>query len=105
MLRFATTLILLMTFSFTVDAATPLNFGFKQTLQSKILGEARPIFIKLPAGYETQTDRTYPVIYALDGDTHFNLVAGTVQWLSRSGRKNAAAILWWRSPMSTVFAT
>lgn len=39
------------------------------TLASKVLGEDRPLNIALPADYSP--DRTYPVVYALDGGARY----------------------------------
>ena len=38
-----------------------------KSMHSKILNAERQYTIYLPAGYETQTDRTYPVLYLLHG--------------------------------------
>jgi len=48
------------------------NLGKRFTIQSKILGENREILVRLPAGYPSSDAATrYPVIYILDGDSHF----------------------------------
>ena len=36
-----------------------------KSIQSKILNAERQYTVYLPAGYQTQTDRTYPVLYLL----------------------------------------
>jgi predicted alpha/beta superfamily hydrolase len=52
---------------------------------SEVLGEEREIMVALPDGYE-QTSTKYPVLYLLDGRTHFLHATSTVQFLSRNGR-------------------
>ena len=39
----------------------------EKTIHSNILGADRNYTVYLPAGYESQTDRTYPVLYLLHG--------------------------------------
>ena len=53
-----------------------------KTFQSKILGEKRKIRIQVPAG--TNTYDAYPVLYVLDGESQTGMVAGQVQYLSKS---------------------
>jgi len=54
-------------------------------LDSKVLDEERQIMVYLPTGYG-QTGTKYPVLYLLDGRTHFQHASSTVQFLSRNGR-------------------
>lgn len=44
-----------------------INVGVKDSIQSLILGENRPIFVSLPKDYYRET-LSYPVLYLLDGD-------------------------------------
>jgi hypothetical protein len=37
-------------------------------LQSRAVGRPFHIYVRLPAGYDTTADISYPVIYVLDGD-------------------------------------
>ena len=55
------------------------------TILSKYLNEKRPIEIQLPRSYETSPDKKYPLIVVLDGDYMFNIVAGSVDYLSYWG--------------------
>jgi len=57
----------------------------KFQIQSSVLKESRSIFIARPAGYQTETDR-YPVLYLLDGETHFEYVAGMAHFLAENDR-------------------
>lgn len=52
-------------------------------IYSNILGEKREIWVYTPDG-TTDTSKHYPVLYLLDGDTHFNTVVGMVQQLSEA---------------------
>lgn len=58
--------------------------GQKITLESAILGEPRIIQVFTPNNAKDDS-AGYPVIYVLDGETHFRYIAGTVEYLSRDG--------------------
>lgn len=52
-------------------------------IESRILKERRFYSVYLPPSYSQNTDKTYPVVYLLDGDsTHLKAVAGLVEALS-----------------------
>jgi uncharacterized protein len=53
--------------------------GKTDSVQSKILGEQRKIWVHVPDGSANQK---YPVVYLLDGDGHFSSVVGMIQQLS-----------------------
>ncbi|MFH4966708.1 alpha/beta hydrolase-fold protein [Gaetbulibacter sp. M240] len=53
-----------------------------ETFQSQKLGEERQIKILLPRNYESNTDKTYPLLIVLDGDYLFEVVSGNVDFLS-----------------------
>lgn len=55
------------------------------TILSKYLNEKRAIEIQLPRSYETEVDKNYPLMIVLDGDYMFNIVAGSVDYLSYWG--------------------
>ncbi len=40
----------------------------------------------MPNGYDSSTNKRYPVLYTLDGEEHFKRVVGTVDWLKYSAR-------------------
>ncbi len=71
----------------SAQTASPsaIQLGIQTTLQSEIMGEARPLLIYTPDGYE-QSSATYPVIYLLDGDGHLLHTAGATQFLARNGK-------------------
>jgi len=67
------------------DAEPFLSLGEKRELHSNVLDEQREIIVGVPAGYEGGDD-TYPVVYLLDGPSHFHHTTGTARFLARNGR-------------------
>lgn len=65
---------------------TDFVLGETLKLRSTVLEEERVLNVYLPAGYDEKKDRSYPVIYLLDGsaDEDFIHVAGLVQFGSFS---------------------
>ena len=55
------------------------------TIISKYLNEKRAIEIQLPRSYEVEVDKNYPLMIVLDGDYMFNIVSGSVDYLSYWG--------------------
>lgn len=64
-----------------VPRGTPIAIGTSYTIQSGHLEAPRTINIRLPAGYEQQPNRRWPVLYLLDGgvDQDFPHIAGIAQ--------------------------
>ncbi|RNL50117.1 alpha/beta hydrolase [Pedobacter jejuensis] len=62
----------------------PFKFAEVQTIKSSILKENRILNVYLPDGYSSDSSKTYPVIYLLDGSANedFIHVAGLVQFLT-----------------------
>ncbi|UOB18158.1 alpha/beta hydrolase-fold protein [Abyssalbus ytuae] len=58
-----------------------LFFGEKNLIHSKILAEDREYWVHLPMDYEKGTG-TYPVLYITDGDEHFFLASGLIEFMS-----------------------
>ena len=52
------------------------------TIKSSFLNERRAIEIQLPRSYETDVMKNYPLIIVMDGDYMFNIVSGSVDYLS-----------------------
>lgn len=50
-------------------------------IDSKVLGERRQIYIRTPESYPTG-GRSYPVLYVLDAEWHFDLATANVEYLS-----------------------
>lgn len=61
-----------------------ITIGQEVRLKSQILQEERSVLVYLPATY-TLSSASYPVMYLLDGGTHFHHVTGIVQFLSSQG--------------------
>ncbi len=59
--------------------------GENVTFKSNILNEERTIIVYLPASHGIG-DKTYPVMYLLDGGYHYHHASGIVQFLSTQGR-------------------
>ena len=55
------------------------------TILSKILNQNRSIDIQLPRSYDNDLEKKYPLMIVLDGDYMFNLVSGSVDYLSYWG--------------------
>jgi predicted alpha/beta superfamily hydrolase len=86
--RFSFLLFILMTIIHPVQAQEQMEdivLGKRINFQSEVLGEERQIMVYLPTGYH-QTKTKFPVLYLLDGRTHFQHASSTVQFLSRNGR-------------------
>ena len=58
--------------------------GKEINLKSKVLNEERTMLVYLPSSYYL-SDKTYPVLYLLDGGFHFHHTSGIVQFLSAQG--------------------
>ena len=65
--------------------ASPVVIGETVHLQSNILKESRSLLISKPAGYDNSTDR-YPVLYLLDGETHFHFTTGIASFFAENDR-------------------
>tara|TARA_S200000501_G_scaffold216299_1_gene203008 strand:+ start:6835 stop:8013 length:1179 start_codon:yes stop_codon:yes gene_type:complete len=55
------------------------------TILSKILNQKRSVDIQLPRSYDNDLEKKYPLMIVLDGDYMFNLVSGSVDYLSYWG--------------------
>lgn len=65
--------------------AQPIVVGQSQRLRSTVLNEDRTYRVHLPASYAWAKDRRYPVLYVLDGQTHFQHTAGSAGYLAAQG--------------------
>jgi predicted alpha/beta superfamily hydrolase len=60
-----------------------INIGKKYSIRSKVLKEERPYWVSLPSSYNEGNKRQrYPVLYLLDGASHFQSASGVVQFMS-----------------------
>lgn len=76
------TLLILFILSSTISFSQEIKVGFIDSIDSKVLNENRKLIIKLPKGYN-ETQKSYPVIYRLDGDIDLFLeTIGTINRLA-----------------------
>ncbi len=54
------------------------------TIHSKVLNEDRKIYIHCPKPDSTNLDKRFPVLYLMDGENHFELLAQYADYLSRT---------------------
>ena len=69
---------------FSQNTSQDIIIGQKLNLKSQILDEDRSLLISVPDRYELTTTR-YPVLYLLDGNTHFKHGTSTVDFLAGVG--------------------
>jgi predicted alpha/beta superfamily hydrolase len=73
---------------FFVPAQTDnkIVIGKVDSVYSNILGEQRKVWVYVPSGFLGTNDSTtrFPVVYLLDGDSHFQSVVGVIQQLSEA---------------------
>ena len=62
----------------------PISIGERIKLHSELLNEDRTILVSLPPAYEQGRLRC-PVVYLLDGDTHFLQTVATTRFLAAGG--------------------
>ena len=62
-----------------------IRIGHKRSIESKVLGETRELWVHTPRGYD-KSKRSYPVLYLLDGPHHFTHTVGTSGFLARNGK-------------------
>ena len=74
-------LIIILVFFSTINVSfsQEINIGFKDSLQSTILEENRPLSIYLPPSYFSKPKQNYPVLYILDGEYNFRYVSGILE--------------------------
>lgn len=73
------------------DTGEPLVAGLRFTVSSTILQRDRPIRIGLPGGYDVAA--AYPVVYVLDGETHFLHTLASMRFLAAAGRMPPAILV------------
>lgn len=82
--RIVVVLCLLFGFSLSRGQDQSIRIGERTTVHSTMLNEERPLLIYTPDRYGVGTQR-YPVVYLLDGNSHFLPVSGVVQFLAGLG--------------------
>ena len=70
--------------------SNPIENGIRIKFNSRIMGEERTIWIRVPASYNeaSSSTQTYPVIYVLDGKSAFFPVTGVVSFMSEEDHVN-----------------
>ena len=77
--------LLLLGFGTAAGAGDPVVIGETRRIHSAVLNEDRVYRVSLPESYGWAKDRRYPVLFLLDGQTHFVHVAGSVGYLAQQG--------------------
>jgi len=60
------------------------NFGHQYKIQSEILGEERQLLIYIPEEYQNSSEKL-PVVYILEGNTHYKHATISIEKLQKSG--------------------
>lgn len=84
---------LLITFSSAAEQAfeIPRSSVIKLTDQQSKL--SYPVLIKLPRSYSRDKDKTYPVVYLLDGSYAFQVASGATRFAMNSGAMDEAILV------------
>lgn len=78
--------VLLIVFCFNIAfGQDKVVIGQRHLIHSDILKEDRTYQVYLPESYSWALDRSYPVLYVLDGESHFTHTTGSVSYLSAQG--------------------
>ena len=83
--------LLLLTFCLEAQNHTPITIGQKEVITSKVLNENRTVWIYTPnlTTQQSNSNKTYPVLYLLDGSAHFYSTVGIIQQLSQANGNGA----------------
>ena len=68
--------------SLKAQVGQTINIGTIDTVDSKILGEKRTVWVYVPKQDSSFAKAKYPVLYILDGDLIFSSATGMIQYLS-----------------------
>jgi uncharacterized protein len=66
----------------TGHPSASIPFAETRIIQSTVANSDYQVSVALPPGYEENPDRRWPVIYVLDGNWHFGLVADMVRFMN-----------------------
>ncbi|MEM9528830.1 MAG: alpha/beta hydrolase-fold protein [Bacteroidota bacterium] len=85
--RYWSTLLFLSFLGTCACAHKPVSFGTSYEVASTALGEIRMVNVLLPSEYIDSTEKSYPVVYLLDGaaDEDFFHVAGLIRYFESHG--------------------
>jgi predicted alpha/beta superfamily hydrolase len=65
---------------------TPVEAGTSFRIESRVLGETRVVDIALPTRYTATSDRRYPVLVVLDGESQFPVATALTRFYSSVGQ-------------------
>ena len=77
--------LVLIGFGTAARAEGPIVLGETRRIHSAVLNEDRVYRVSLPESYGWAKDRRYPILFLLDGQTHFLHTAGSVGYLAQQG--------------------
>jgi len=68
----------------------PVENGVRIKFNSRIMGEERTIWVRVPASYNdvSSSNQNYPVVYVLDGKSAFFPVTGVISFMSEKDHVN-----------------
>lgn len=67
-------------------SGTPLEAGMSFRIESRVLGETRVVDVALPTRYTATSDRRYPVLVVLDGESQFALATALTRFYASVGQ-------------------
>jgi enterochelin esterase-like enzyme len=70
----------------TGDAGTPLEIGRTYRIESRKLSETRVIDVGLPASYQSDSTRRYPLLLVLDGEYEHQIAASIARFYAETGQ-------------------
>lgn len=86
-------LILFSTFSSVAEQSFEIPRSAVIELTDQQAKLSYPLFIKLPRSYSRNKDKTYPVVYLLDGSYAFQVASGATRFAMNSGAMNEAILV------------
>lgn len=72
--------------SLAQEAEEEIVIGKKHSIQSEILQQKRPLMVFLPDDYDKEEEKSYPVMYLLDGGGNFHHTTATVNFLAHQNK-------------------
>lgn len=65
----------------TLDALESLSHSRYHRVHSQIVGRDYHVYVAVPESYESETEKTYPVVYLLDGGALYPMLAAYYRYL------------------------
>jgi hypothetical protein len=79
-------LVLFVLIASSLFGQTAADVAERNALVSKVLGEERAFWVRVPDGYARSGETRYPVLYLTDGDFQMFHMVATVSFLEREGK-------------------